>query len=251
MDIILSGGSGRMGTVLSSLLQEGGGNARIVASVSPHQSDPLPPGVCRSYSDIPHVGDVVIDFSRPGATEDLLAFCRSRKLPLVIGTTGQSGEDMRAITEASREIPVFISANLSLGVACLIRMVKDAVKTFPDAEIEIVEMHHDRKTDVPSGTALMIADAVKSIRPDATYNIGRPEGGRRRPGEIGIHSLRLGDEPGTHEILISTGSETLTLTHKANDRKIFARGALSAAAWLVGRKPGLYGMDDLGKEERR
>ena len=134
---------------------------------------------------------------------------------------------------------------MSLGIAVLTDLVKKAVIMFPEADVEIVEMHHNRKLDVPSGTALMLADAVKSQRPDAVYNIGRPEGGKRDPKEIGIHSLRMGNEVGTHTVYINTGNEVLTLTHQAESRAVFADGALKAAEFLIQQQPGLYGMKEM------
>ena len=134
---------------------------------------------------------------------------------------------------------------MSVGIAVLIRMAKDAAKAFPDADIEIVEMHHNRKLDVPSGTALMIANELKQVRRDAELCVGRHEAGKRKPNEIGIHSIRAGNEIGTHEVIIATESQVLTLKHEARDRALFAEGAIAAAEFLFGKEPGLYQMEDL------
>ena len=136
---------------------------------------------------------------------------------------------------------------MSLGVAVLADLARRAAAAFPAADIEIVEIHHNRKLDVPSGTALMLANAIREVRESATLLVGRHENGKRTAQEIGVHSIRLGDEVGTHEILISTGSETLTLKHQAHSRALFAEGALTAAAFLVGKPAGLYRMEDLLK----
>ena len=117
--------------------------------------------------------------------------------------------------------------------------------TFPEADIEIVEKHHNRKLDIPSGTALMLAGSIKKVRNTAEFVIGRHENGKRRPEEIGIHSLRYGNEVGTHEIIISNGNETITLKHEAENRSLFAEGALKAAAFLIGKPAGLYSMKDM------
>jgi 4-hydroxy-tetrahydrodipicolinate reductase len=149
------------------------------------------------------------------------------------------------IMHASKEIPVFNSANMSLGIAVLSDLAKRAAALFPDADIEIVEKHHNQKLDVPSGTALALANSIKEVRADATYNVGRHENGKRTKQEIGIHSLRMGNEVGTHEIYINNGNECLTLTHEANSRAVFAAGALKAAQYLLNKQPGLYTMKEL------
>lgn len=180
----------------------------------------------------------------------LLDYAKARKLPVVICTTGHTPEERAAIDEASREIPVFFSGNMSVGVALLVNLAKEAAKTLPDAEVEIVEIHHDQKIDAPSGTALMLAEGIKSVRPEATYQFGRQGTCKRTKEEIGFHSLRLGNTVGIHEVLLSTGTETITLKHEAYDRMLFAQGALRAAEYLVGKHAGFYNMDTMlgGKE---
>ena len=151
----------------------------------------------------------------------------------------------QAIEAAAAEIPVFFASNYSLGIAVLADIACRATAMFPDADIEIVEMHHNQKLDVPSGTALTLASSIASVRPGAELVIGRHENGKREKKQIGIHSLRLGNLSGTHEILIATGSEVLTLRHEARDRTLFADGAMQAAHFLVGKPAGLYTMQDL------
>ena len=187
----------------------------------------------------------MIDFSTLVLAFPRLAYCIGRKLPAGICTTGQTEEEKEAIRSAAKHIPIFFSANMSVGIAVLIRMAKDAAKAFPDADIEIVEMHHNRKLDVPSGTALMIANELKQVRRDAELCVGRHEAGKRKPNEIGIHSIRAGNEIGTHEVIIATESQVLTLKHEARDRALFAEGAIAAAEFLFGKEPGLYQMEDL------
>ena len=189
--------------------------------------------------------DVVLDFSHHSATAGLLDWCVGKKLPVVLATTGHTEEEKRMIGEASREIPIFYSANMSVGVAVLAELAKRAAAAFPMADIEIVEIHHNQKLDVPSGTALMLGENLREVRPGAVLLVGRHENGKRSAQEIGIHSLRLGSETGTHEILISTGSETLTLKHQAHSRALFADGALAAAEFLLGKPAGLYSMRDM------
>ena len=171
-----------------------------------------------------------------------MEYCVRRNLPVIIATTGQSKEELALIDAASKAVPVFLSANMSLGVALLADLAKKAAAVFPDADIEIIEKHHNQKLDVPSGTALLLARRIKEARPEAQFVIGRHENGKRTQKEIGIHSLRLGNEVGIHEIIIATGSETVTLKHEAENRSLFAQGALAAAAYIVGKAPGMYDM---------
>ena len=160
-------------------------------------------------------------------------------------TTGHTCEEIEMIREASKFIPVFHSGNMSVGVAVLVRLAADAAAAFPDADIEIVETHHNRKLDAPSGTALMIADGIKNVRPDAYNNCGRSGNGKREPKEIGISAVRRGNIVGIHEVLISTDTQTLTLKHEAHSRSLFAEGAVAAADFLVNMPAGLYNMEDM------
>ncbi len=242
MKIILHGYTGRMGHMVQELLK-GSEENTIVAKVA---ADAGKEASCyQSLNDFTGEADVVIDFSNHAATNDLLAYCTKRKLPVVICTTGQTDEEKNMIMHASKEIPVFNSANMSLGIAVLSDLAKRAAALFPDADIEIVEKHHNQKLDVPSGTALALANSIKEVRADATFNVGRHENGKRTKQEIGIHSLRMGNEVGTHEIYINNGNECLTLTHEANSRAVFAAGALKAAQYLLNKQPGLYTMKEL------
>ena len=164
---------------------------------------------------------------------------------MVICTTGHTPEERAAIDEASREIPVFYSGNMSVGVALLVNLAKEAAKTLPDAEVEIVEIHHDQKIDAPSGTALMLAEGIKSVRPEATYQFGRQGTCKRTKEEIGISSLRLANVVGIHEVHIHTGTQCLTLKHEAVTRAMLADGAVDAARFMLGKPKGLYSMEDI------
>ena len=189
--------------------------------------------------------DMIIDFSHRSTTLALLEYaCRINK-PLVLCTTGQTLEEKQAIVECAKQIPIFFSANMSLGVAVLVSLAKKTALMFPDAEIEIVESHHDRKLDAPSGTAIMIADAICSVRPDATKVCGRSGQGKRTKQEIGIHALRLGNIVGIHEVIVNTGTQAITLKHEAYTRALFADGAMDAAAYLFGKNAGLYDMSNI------
>ena len=202
-------------------------------------------GAFASFSEIQESADVVLDFSFHTATESALGFALEHGLPIVIGTTGHTQQECARIERASEQIPVFFSGNMSLGIAALRSLVREAARLFPEAEI--VETHHSRKADAPSGTARMLAAAVQKERPEAALVCGRSGFSPRTHSEIGISSIRLGSVTGIHEVLISTGAETLSLKHEAHDRRLFAEGALRATVFLCGRQPGLYDMDDLLK----
>lgn len=246
MRVLINGITGHMGQIVLSLVKEGYADTSFAGGVSP-DVDTETDVLFRSLDACSVSADVVVDFSFHSGVGALLDYCISHKLPVVVATTGHTDEEKELISKAAESIPVFYSANMSVGVAVLADLVNKAATAFPDADIEIVETHHNRKVDVPSGTALLLANSIKEARPTAQFNIGRPENGKRTKEEIGIHSLRMGNSFGRHEIYISTGSETLTLTHEAHNRTLFAEGALKAASFLIGKKPGLYNMKDMLK----
>jgi len=245
MRILVVGLGGHMGREVGRLAAEGFRGAELAGGVSPHGCPefdvPCAPDFSAAVTDV----DCVVDFSNHSATKALLDFCISNRLPLVLATTGHTEGERALIEHASRQIPLFFAANCSLGVALLVELAKKTASVFPDAEIEIVERHHDRKLDAPSGTALTIADALRQVRPDATLNLGRSGHARRTKEEIGIHAIRMGSIVGEHEVIIGTGNETITLKHEAHSRALFAEGALAAAAFLQGKAPGLYSMNSM------
>ena len=244
MRVLVHGITGHMGQIIASLAEGGFAGATLAGGVSPdvriEENNNF-----KSFASCNVEADVVVDFSFHGAVRDLMDYCIAKSLPVVVATTGHTEEEKIIIRKASERIPVFYSANMSIGVAALADLAKKAAAAFPDADIEIVETHHNRKLDVPSGTALLLANAIKEARPQSTFNIGRPDNGKRTKEEIGIHSIRMGNIVGIHEILISTGNETITLRHEAHSRALFGEGALRAAAFLIGKKPGLYNMKDM------
>jgi 4-hydroxy-tetrahydrodipicolinate reductase len=247
MKILVNGAGGHMGRILCGMIAEGKQGAALAGAADQFPAEGLLP----SLADFRGEADCIIDFSNHAATKALTDYAVAAGLPLVIATTGQTPEELALIDAAAEKIPVFLAANMSLGIAVLARLVREAVRLFPDADIEIVEQHHNRKLDVPSGTALVLANAVKAARPAATFLIGRHENGRRTKDEVGIHSLRMGNTVGIHEVIINTGTQVLTLRHEAQDRALFAEGALCAAAFLIGKGPGLYGMEDMtGQSEK-
>lgn len=238
------GASGHMGQIVLAKLAEDE-RFETAACIAADLKDQPEKHTYQHLSSVTEQVDVLIDFSFHTAAEEICNYCTSHHVPAVICTTGQDEAEKKIILDASAQVPVFFSANMSIGIATLREITKTAVKMFPDADIEIVEAHHNRKKDVPSGTALLLAQDVKSLRKDAVFNIGRHENGKREKNEVGIHSLRLGDEAGMHEVIIDTGNERLVLKHEAHSRAVFADGALTAAAYLVGKPAGLYDMHNL------
>ena len=188
--------------------------------------------------------DCLIDFSNHVCTRELLQFAVDTQIPIVIATTGHTEQELSAIAEAAKKIPVFHSANMSVGVALLVKLAKTAAAAMPDADIEIIEKHHNRKVDAPSGTAMMLYRELTSVRTDATANLGRSGNAKRTPNEIGIHAVRMGNIVGEHEVIIGTASQAITLKHEAFDRALFAEGALAAAGFVKDCQPGLYDMHD-------
>lgn len=245
MRILVSGLGGAMGREVARLASEGYRGAELAGGVSPHGCGDFNVPCAADFSDAVRRVDCVVDFSHHSATVGLLRFVRENRLPLVLATTGHSEEETAAILAAATDVPLFFAANCSLGVALLIEFAKKTAAAMPDAEIEIVEKHHDRKLDAPSGTALAIAEAIREVRPDAVLRAGRSGPGKRAPNEIGVHAVRMGSIVGEHEVMIATASQTVTLKHEAHSRALFAEGALAAAAFLQGKPAGLYGMESM------
>lgn len=245
MNIIIGGVGGRMGAELVSLSQNNYHGVTAVAGVDIRPPQGLPFPCYSSWEQLCEDADCIIDFSNHAATGALLEAAVARKLPVLIATTGHTDEELALIRRASETIPVFHSANMSLGVALLVELAKTAAKAMPDADIEIVEKHHNRKLDAPSGTALLLANAIKEVRKKAFFVFGRSGQAKRSEDEIGIHSIRMGNIVGEHEVIIGTDSQTLTLKHEAHSRALFAEGAVAAAEFLTTRPCGLYNMQDM------
>lgn len=248
MKVLVSGMLGHMGKEVVNLAIQNYRGAELVCGVDPMASaemSSLEIPVYASFDEVKEEVDVIVDFSHHAATKDLVAYATAKNLPLVLATTGQTEEEKAMIDAASKEIPLFFAANYSLGVALLIDLAKKAAAMMPEAEIEIVEMHHDRKLDAPSGTALAIAKGIQEVRPEAPITTGRSGMAKRTKEEIGIQSVRLGNIVGIHEVLVGTPNQTITLKHEAHSRALFAEGALAAAAFLVSQQPGLYDMKSL------
>ena len=237
MRAVVCGANGAMGKLICDAL----GDA-VIGKVSIDGEN----GVPRTFAELGEVSaDVVIDFSHHTAVADVLAYAKKIGSAAVIGTTGHTPEEKALIFAAAEDIPVFYAGNVSLGIAVLCRLVKEAVKFFPEADVEIVEIHHTRKVDAPSGTAHMLFNAVKAVRPEAVENCGRSGEGKRTKNEVGIHALRMGNVVGIHEVHINTGTQTLVLKHESGSRAMLADGAVSAARFMSGKEKGLYDMESI------
>ena len=246
--ILISGCNGHMGRVVADICASDP-QVEVVAGIDilGQKSPDFPVFSSPAACDIP--ADVVIDFSHPSALAPLLEMCQVRHLPVVLATTGYDQAQLEAISEAARHIPVFRSANMSLGVNVLLDLVEKAAAVLGgDYDVEIVERHHHRKVDAPSGTALMLADAAASALPYETeyvydrHDVRKP----RDPHEIGISSVRGGTIVGDHTVIFAGRDEVIELSHHAASREVFAVGAVRAAKFLAqGRAPGLYSMSDL------
>ena len=237
MRAIVCGANGAMGKLICNILGD-----QVAGRVSVDGEN----GVPKTFEEMGAVeADVVIDFSHHSAAPAVIAWAKANGCAAVIGTTGHTPEEKQLILDAAKEIPVFFSGNMSLGIAVLCKLAKQAAAFFPDADIEIVEVHHNRKVDAPSGTARMLYEAVKEVRPEATDHCGRAGEGKRTKNEIGISSLRMGNVVGVHEVHICTGNQSLTLRHEAQSREMLAEGAVDAARFMVGKPKGLYAMEQL------
>ena len=237
MRAVVCGANGAMGKLLCAHLGD-----EVAGKVSLDGEN----GVPKTFEELGDVqADVVIDFSHHSAATAVVEYAKKCGCAAVIGTTGHTPEEKAAITAAAEHIPVFWAGNMSLGIAVLCRLAKQAAAMFPDADIEIVEVHHNRKVDAPSGTALMLYEAVKAARPEASAHCGRAGEGKRTKEEIGISSLRMGNVVGIHEVHIATNNQILTLRHEATNRGMFAEGGVDAARFVCGKPAGLYNMTQL------
>ncbi|MBQ2183699.1 MAG: 4-hydroxy-tetrahydrodipicolinate reductase [Lachnospiraceae bacterium] len=246
--IIMHGCNGRMGQAITRLAKENN-ELTIVAGVDPFDGVANDYPVFKSIEECNVEADVVIDFASAKAVDSLLTYCLDKKLPVVLCTTGLSEEQLTKVKEASKEIAVLKSANMSLGVNLLIKLLKESAPVLGNAgfDIEIVEQHHKMKKDAPSGTALALADAInESMDNRYSYVYDRsPRSEARRENEIGISSVRGGTIVGIHDVIFAGEDEVITLNHTVYSRAIFAKGALSAAAFLAGKEAGYYDMQDV------
>ena len=229
---------------------EGSDTCRIVAGVDINASavgSACSFPVYETITDFPSKADVIVDFSHHTALPSLLEYAKKTGTPIVVATTGHTDEEKALMKEAANEVAVFFSGNMSIGINLLMELCRRASETLGESfDVEIIEKHHNQKLDAPSGTAIMLADAVKETREQTEYVYDRHSVRKKRdPSEIGIHSVRGGTIVGEHEVIFAGMNEVITLSHSAGSREIFATGALRAAAYLAKKASGMYNMSDL------
>ena len=248
LKIMLTGCCGHMGKVLTDLIAETP-DMEAVAGIDILEDPSLPYPVYTSIAECAEEADVVVDFSTAAAIDSLLEGCVAKKLPLVLCTTGLSDTQLENVRKAAQTIPILRSANMSLGINLLMKLVQEAARVLAaaDFDIEIVEQHHRRKLDAPSGTALALAESINEAMDGAyTFTFDRSKRHEKRdPKEIGISALRGGSIVGEHDVLFAGQDEVVTIRHSAYSRSIFAKGALSAARFLADKPAGMYDMQDV------
>ena len=227
-------GYGAMGHIIADMLKEKNELAAVVALECDY----------KKLDDVKEEFDVIIDFSNPANLDMIYDYSKKTKCPVVFATTGYTNDQLEKINDLAKASPVLRSANFSLGVILLNRLVKEATPILKDFDIEIIEAHHNKKVDSPSGTAKMLLDSVVQ---ETGYSpvYGREGYSPRQKNEIGVHSLRGGTVVGEHEVNYYGVDEVISLKHSAHSKKIFAVGAIKAASWLINKKPGFYNMDDV------
>ena len=251
IQILLSGCRGRMGRVITDMVQDDP-TLRIAAGLDPSAGAPLPYPVFASPMEYTGAADCILDFSSPAALDDLLRYATAHRIPIVLATTGYSPAQLEQIQAAAAQIPIFRSANMSIGINVLIDLVRRAAAALEGYDIEVIERHHNQKVDAPSGTALMLANAAAEAlpyQPEYVYDrSGRRA--RRDPREIGLSAVRGGTIVGEHTVLFAGHDEVIELHHSAQSRELFATGAIRAVKYLARvSQPGMYDMQRLLHDE--
>ena len=247
--IVLTGACGKMGKVIQSVV-EARNDCEIVAGIDVINDNSVPFPIYDSLRSVTQEADVVIDFSNPSLLDELLRFGCKHQTPLVIATTGFDECQKKLISDASKICPIFFTYNMSIGINLLANLAKKAVAVLGnDFDIEIIEQHHNQKIDAPSGTALMLADAIsEEFDNPMKYEYDRhSKREKRTKSEIGIHSIRGGTIVGEHSILFAGRDENITLSHSARSKEVFAVGAVNAAVFMKDKTPGMYDMGELVK----
>ena len=248
-DLIITGANGKMGRVLQEIISNRD-DCQIVAGVDLNTESNASFPVYSTIAEVKEKADAIIDFSNPILLDDLLAYSKETKTSLVIATTGYSDQEKQKIADASKECPIFFTYNMSMGINLLANLAKKAAEILgSDFDIEIVEKHHNQKIDAPSGTALMLADAICEVVPEPMkYEYDRhSKREKRTKNEIGLHAIRGGTIVGEHDIIFAGRDEIITLSHSARSKEIFAVGAVNAAIYMSGKDAGLYDMKELIK----
>lgn len=246
--IIMHGCNGHMGQVITDIVKEDA-DASIVAGIDVVDNRENDYPVFTNIFDCDVNADVIIDFAAAVAVDHLLEYAVERQIPVVLCTTGLSEEQLTKVEEASKKVAILRSANMSLGINTLLKMVKEATKVFAQAgfDIEIVEKHHNKKVDAPSGTALALADSInEALEEPYEYCYDRSSRREKRPKkEIGISAVRGGTIVGDHDIIFAGTDEVITFSHTAYSKAVFAKGAVQAGKFLAGKGPGMYDMQQV------
>lgn len=244
--IILNGCNGKMGQVISRIVQDDE-TAVICAGFDIVSNEQNTYPVYTNPFDFHGDADVVIDFSHPSSFENIMNYCKERKLPIIVATTGLSNAQKNLMEAMAKDVPVFFSANMSLGINLLIDLARKATKLLNESfDIEIIEKHHNQKIDAPSGTALAIADAISQDMKQSEYVYDRHLSRKKRnKSEIGIHAVRGGTIVGEHTVVFAGTDEIIELKHTATSKEVFAVGAVRAAKFMCGKPNGMYSMGDL------
>lgn len=245
---IMHGCNGKMGQVITKIVKEDA-NAEIVAGVDKYMGIQNTYPVFADIKECDVEADVVIDFSNAAAVDGILEYCVEKQIPVVFCTTGLSEEQLQKVAEASEKVAVLKSANMSLGINMLLKLLQDATKILAPAgyDIEIVEKHHNQKVDAPSGTALALADSINEVLDNEyDYKYDRSqERKKREKKEIGISAVRGGTIVGEHEVIYAGEDEVIEFKHTAYSKAVFAKGAVEAGKFLKGKEAGMYGMQDV------
>ncbi len=249
LKVAINGYLGAMGQVVAGEIKKDD-EMTLVAGIDKKyiEKDKNSVPVYDNISDVREEIDMIIDFSHPSSLDSVLEFSINNNISLVIGTTGLEDEDIEKIEKASNKIAIFYSANMSLGVNLLLSLVKKSANVLEDSfDIEIIEKHHNKKIDAPSGTAYMIADSInETLKEPKEYVYNRHDKSEKRSkSEIGIHSIRGGTIVGEHTAIFAGPDETIEISHSATSKKVFAQGALKASKFIISKEKGLYNMDDL------
>lgn len=248
INVLVNGCNGKMGQEVVNQIEQSS-DFLVLAGFDKEDLGNTSFPVYNSLSSITVKPDVIIDFSVPVATLNILEYAKTSSIPVVIATTGLSDQQIKTVEEYSKSIPIFKSANMSYDINLMAKILSQIAPILKDSDIEIIETHHNRKVDAPSGTALLLADTInKSLENSMEYNFDRfSSREKRKPNEIGFSSIRGGNIVGEHTVKFYSPYETFEISHTSYSRSVFAEGALKAAKFIINKPAGLYSMDDLLK----
>ncbi|MBE6842187.1 MAG: 4-hydroxy-tetrahydrodipicolinate reductase [Oscillospiraceae bacterium] len=249
-NIVICGANGKMGKMIYSCVSERE-DCKVIGGIDVFTESYADFPIVSLPSELPEKPDVIIDYSNPASLDNLLSYCLTNGVPVVLATTGYNEEQMAKITAASSQIPVFFSWNMSMGINLLVELSKKAAAFLGEQfDIEIIEKHHNQKIDAPSGTALMIANGINETFDNTKQYVydRHSQRKKREKKEIGIHAVRGGTIVGEHEVIFAGKDEVITLSHSAASRSVFAVGSINAAVFIKNRTAGIYDMSDVLKE---